>query len=293
MSAPLFQRVANSLARRVAPISSKLFGKSPFCPWFSCFSLLSPRVRLARPPIQIKQISHADDQVLLSFDNRLFWFPIDTVLNLDLWNEYLVAFWNSPSNFHYYFKSVSKLSKGDVVVDCGACEGFFIAHALEQGASKVYAIEPNPTMVRCLQKTFQREILENRVVIFPFVLGSSECDIYFNFDKNDPFSGKISQSGLVFRQTTLDIIFESVTFINIDFIKMDLEGNESHALLGGSRLIARFSPKLSIATYHASEDFYHSFNMIKGLGYKKIKSSGVTLRGDSQSFRPYLIHAAK
>lgn len=291
MTAAFIQRFASSFVRRIAPIISKLFGRSPSCPWSSCFSLLDPRVRWGRPPIQIKKISQTDDQVLLSFDNRLFWFPIDTIPSLDLWNEYLVAFWNSPSNFHYYFKSASKLNKGDVVVDCGACEGFFIANALEQGASKVYAIEPNPTMVRCLQKTFQHEILENRVVILPFVLGSSECDIHFNFDKKDPFSGKISQSGLVFRQTTLDILFDSVTFHNIDFIKMDLEGHEGHALLGGSRLIARFFPKLSIATYHAAEDFCRTFNIIKGFGYKKIASSGVTPRNDSQSFRPYLIHA--
>ena len=114
-------RVAKSLARRAWPIISKLAGDSPFCPWSSCFSLLYPGVRWSRPPLQITKINQDEDKVLLSFDNRHFWFPRGTILNQELWNEYLVVFWNSPSNFHYYSKSFSMLNQGDVVVDCGAC----------------------------------------------------------------------------------------------------------------------------------------------------------------------------
>ena len=92
-------------------------------------------------------------------------------------------------------------------------------------------------------------------MILPFVLGSSECDIHFNFDKKDPFSGKICQSGLVFRQTTLDILFDSVTFHNIDFIKMDVEGFELSALKGAAETIGKYKPKLAISLYHKPEDF--------------------------------------
>jgi len=185
------------------------------------------------------------------------------------------------------------LNQGDVVVDCGACEGFFVAKALEEGASKVFAIEPNPLMVRCLERTFEKEILSNRVVIVPFALGSTEKDIYFNFDARNPFSGKISNSGLAIKQITLDKLSVVLSLQKIDFIKMDLEGLETEALLGGLCLISKLFPKLSITTYHGVGDYYRAFKIIKGLGYKKIQPSGTTQRDDSQAYRPYLIHASR
>lgn len=231
--------------------------------------------------------------MLLSFDNRAFWFPIDTIPNLELWNEFLTVFWQSPSNFHFYLKYFSKMRKGDVVFDCGACEGFFVAKALDEGASKVFAIEPNPLMVRCLEKTFQQEILDQRVVILPFALGASKSNVLFDFDKKNPFSGKVAQSGHAITQTTLDDLAVYLALHKLDLIKMDLEGFEAQALSGGSQMIPRFSPKLSITTYHSADDYLRIFNIIKGYGYDKIKPSGVTLRDDSRAFRPYLIHASK
>jgi len=130
------QRFSSSLGRRIEPLISKMAGRSPFCPWFSCFTLLDLRVRWARPNMNIKRIMQTKDQVLFSFDDREFWFPMDTVPDLELWNEYLGVFWQAVSNFHYYFKSYSKLNHGDVVFDCGACEGFFVKKALEMGLPK-------------------------------------------------------------------------------------------------------------------------------------------------------------
>ena len=287
------QRFSNSLGRRIKPVISKMAGRSPLCPWFSCFSLLDPRVRWARPTMDIKRVSQTEDQVLMSFNKRLFWFPIHTVPNLELWNEYLGVFWDSPSNFHYYFRSCSDLDPGDVVVDCGACEGFFVAKALEMGASKVFAVEPNPLMVQCLEKTFQQEIAQKRVVILPCALGALKGDVFFDFDDQNPFSGKISQRGLLIQQTTLDDLAVDLAFHKVDFIKMDLEGFEAQALLGARQIILKFKPKLSITTYHCATDYHDTFNTIKGFGYTKIASSGIVQRGGSEAFRPYLIHAAR
>lgn len=287
------QRFLRSLIKRIEPVFSKISGRSPFCPWSSCFSLLNPQVRWSRPFINIKQVTRFEDLMLLSFDNRAFWFPIDTIPNSELWNEYLTVFWRSPSNFHYYLKSFSKINKGDIIFDCGACEGFFIAKALEEGASKVFAIEPNPLMVRCLEKTFQQEILDQRVVILPFVLGTSKKIVFFDFDKKDPFSGRVAHSGLAITQTTLDDLVVYLDLQKLDLVKMDLEGFEAQALQGGSQMISRFYPKLSITTYHSANDYHRIFCIIKDYGYTKIKPSGVTLRNSSRAFRPYLIHASK
>ena len=287
------RRIFNSLSRRIAPLVSKLTGNSPFCPWTACFSLLDPRIRWTRPVMQITQIAKDDNQILLSFAGNHFWFPADTIPTQELWNEYLAVFWDSPSNFHYYFHSFSSLKPGDVVIDCGACEGFFVAKALQGGAARVFAIEPNPIMVRCLEKTFEKEVLNKRVIIVPYALGSSEKIISFYCDPKNPFSGKVGEIGVSIKQVTLDNFCISTSLQKIDFIKMDLEGLESRALLGGIRIIRNSSPKLSITTYHGALDFYRVLGIIKRLGYRKIKSSGVCLRNGSEAYRPYIIHAAK
>lgn len=205
----------------------------------------------------------------MSFNSRLFWFPTDTVPNLELWNEYLGVFWKSPSKFYYYFKFFSNLERGDVVADCGACEGFFVTKALEMGAFKVIAIEPNPLMVRCLKKTFQQEITQIRVVFLPFALGASKGDRFFDFDNQNPFSGNISQKGLLIQQTTLDDFAVDLAFHKADFIKMDFEGFEAQALLGAHQMILNFKTKLSITTHHRATDYRNTLNIIRGFGYRK------------------------
>ena len=43
-----------------------------------------------------------------------------------------------------------KVQPGDICVDVGACVGMFTAHALDRGAKKVYAIEPNPKFLKAI-----------------------------------------------------------------------------------------------------------------------------------------------
>jgi hypothetical protein len=59
------------------------------------------------------------------------------------------------------------VKKDDIVLDCGAHVGVFTDTALQRGASKVVAIEPDPTNLECLCRNFQSEITSGRVIVAP------------------------------------------------------------------------------------------------------------------------------
>ena len=58
-----------------------------------------------------------------------------------------------------------------------------------------------------------------------------------------------------FRAARVDEIVDELSLDKVDLIKMDIEGAEVRALLGGLETIARFRPNLAISIYHTPEQF--------------------------------------
>ena len=50
--------------------------------------------------------------------------------------------------------------------------------------------------------------------------------------------------------TTVDKLVAELKLPRVDFIKMDIEGAEPKALAGARDTLAKFKPRLSIASYH-------------------------------------------
>jgi FkbM family methyltransferase len=209
-------------------------------------------------------------------------------ITAELWNEYLVVFWSHPINSHQYFRGGVTIDRGDIVLDSGACEGFFTRKALEAGASKVICVEPSATMVKCLEKTFATEILAGSVSIEPTAIGTFCGSAGFSSDDEDAFSGHFDglSSNLV-EVTTLGKIVANHG--RPSFIKMDLEGSEYQALSGGVDFLKEFHPKVGITTYHNPWDYAVVSALLKSVGYKMVKPYGVTLR-DNRTPRPVMVH---
>lgn len=286
----------SGLFGKIEPFGQKLTGKLPLCPWASVLSKLDPRTLSAYPPTMKISIVAEDDRFkkLRFNDVHEAWFPKETPLSAELWSEYLGVFWPHRANGHYYLTGGTDVVSGDICLDCGACEGFFVFQALAAGAAKVVCLEPSKEMAECLNRTFADEIKNGRVVVRNVAVGAMDGTASFSFDSLQPFGGKVESAttSITIPVTTIARLFQDLNLPGLNFIKMDIEGAEIQALEGAMSLLARHHPKLAITTYHRPFDYKVLHTLATAAGYRKIKPAGLVQWGDG-IYRPVMLHARK
>ena len=114
--------------------------------------------RLVAPPLRVlakryySKAGEDGDYILFKingYPNNFVWpkaFPEDSFLRV-------LAEGMNKSDWHYYEVPETNVEAGDVVVDCGAAEGFFTFKHLTE-AKHIYAVEPLPVFVEAMQKMF-------------------------------------------------------------------------------------------------------------------------------------------
>ena len=145
----------------------------------------------------------------------------------------------------------------DVVIDVGAHLGTFSRIALQRGARLVVAVEPDPVNAACFQRTFEEEIANGRVRLVQAAAWHSTGSLQFelgNASQTGHVAGAESRGTVTVRAVTLDLMIDEMKLDRVDFIKMDIEGAERHALAGARRLLAARKPRLAICIYHAPDD---------------------------------------
>ena len=143
-------------------------------------------------------------------------------------------------------------------MDCGAHVGVFTQSALDRGAAKVIAIEPEPVNLECLRRNLAREIAAGRVIVVPKGAWSSEKTItlFLGID-NSGMNTMIEGAGgdaMEVPVTTIDNLVRSLHLPRVDYIKMDIEGAEREALAGAIETLRQFRPRLMIDSYHRAGD---------------------------------------
>ena len=164
---------------------------------------------------------------------------------------------HGPTVYENDFVSVQE---GDVVLDVGGHLGVFTRHALDGGARKVIVFEPEPITAACFRKTFAEDIRAGRVVFLQ--KAAYEREGMFKFQGTDPdlphswyasAGARISAQGnIMVHAVTIDQAVRNLDAV--DFIKMDIEGAERHALQGAVETLSRFQPQLAICVYHREDD---------------------------------------
>ena len=145
----------------------------------------------------------------------------------------------------------------DVVIDVGAHLGTFTRIALQRGARQIVAIEPDPVNAACFNRTFADEIADQRVRLIEAAAWHSPGSLQFEVgeaSQTGHVTGSHTANSVAVRAVTLDRLVAELALGRVDFIKMDIEGAERHALAGARKLLSTYQPRLAICIYHAPDD---------------------------------------
>ncbi len=99
------------------------------------------------------------------------------------------------ANVYYLQKRGKSLSSANVL-DCGANAGTFALFALRQGAKRVIAFKPSPTMAACLRKNLAEGIKSGRAVVIQKGLWDQEAPLAFSTaTKGNPGAHHVVEGG--------------------------------------------------------------------------------------------------
>lgn len=156
------------------------------------------------------------------------------------------------------------VKEGDVVIDAGAFIGDHTIAYLEKVGNngKVYAFEPNREAYECLVHNCPR------AVAFNLGLGSGSEELRLVGDINAGAS-HVGDDGQVIKIVALD----SMPFMRVNFIKIDVEGMELKVLQGARKTIQAHRPIMWIEiNIHAlkRQDVVPAqiFEWLHGMGYE-------------------------
>jgi FkbM family methyltransferase len=160
-------------------------------------------------------------------------------------------------------KQKNKL-KNKTLLDLGAYSGdsalSFYYNFLPK---KIYAFEPEANNFKILEKNCNK--LNNNIII-PIKKAISNKKTRGNM-LNDATSSKIRNDKNLqeIEITTIDNFVLENKIENINLIKMDIEGEETNALLGAEKTILKYKPILAISIYHNPQDFFEIKPWLKKL----------------------------
>lgn len=149
------------------------------------------------------------------------------------------------------FRGILRLKNNESYLDLGAYRGDTIdeiLHYTNGQYERITALEPD-------RKTFAKLKAHtagmDRVTLFRMGIWSEDMDMSFSSSLGRGSS--LKEGGEDLAVTRIDTLY---SVRRVTYIKMDVEGAERQAILGGISTLRRDRPKLNIAAYHRSEDIF-------------------------------------
>ncbi len=160
------------------------------------------------------------------------------------------------------FTSVLHPSRQERFADLGAYNGDTIRELLSYTGGQfasITALEPDRRNFRKLSR-YTEEMLNGEVRLVQ--AGAWCCDTEKCFAAKAGRQSCITEKGIQVQMRALDSVLNGAV---CTMLKMDVEGAEYEALRGAENTIRRFRPKLNIAAYHRSGDFFELPIMVHSL----------------------------
>lgn len=164
----------------------------------------------------------------------------------------------------YMFDNVTLVSSGDTVLDCGCFLGetaIYFAR-LCGNLGKVYSFEPDFGYFKSANENIKRNGFDNIISVVNAAIIAQVGEASYS----PCYKGKAD--GRVPAMTIDDFCLKNC--INVDILKMDIEGDEFDALVGARDTILRDKPILMISAYHKPDDIFvlSEFINVLDCGYK-------------------------
>lgn len=243
-------------------VSMKVSGGAPECPWRRLFAMPVDAQRFVEIREAIaKQMSVIDTDPSLDIQRlktpyRPFWIRRG---GNDMDGQRLLAYLIGEQEWVGESDPGATVRKGDWVIDVGAHVGVFTDRALRLGAEKVFLVEPDPINVECLKRNFSQELASGRVVLIAEGAWSSKGSMDLNTGVANSGTGSMMYKEAGSRTVSvpvrpIDDMVAEYKAPRIDFIKMDIEGAERHALKGAAETLKRWRPRMALDSYHLPDD---------------------------------------
>lgn len=219
------------------------------------------------PPEVLKD--HTDSYVLLAFGPGVFQkadgenrcrsvrkylreirFREDQIVDLYLYSKPLLA--------EAYFDLPSlEWKSGSTFLDVGCYDGYssirYFQHYRERGNTEppqIYAFEANASFMQQIERNLSP--YRGQTDFHPVPFGSWDSTGTFRFHMGADGMFSPSDDGEI--EVSCTTIDDALGGDKADFIKMDIEGSEYHALVGAEKTIRKYWPQLAICVYHRPED---------------------------------------
>lgn len=172
-----------------------------------------------------------------------------------------------PQN-EQYFPNLLQLSRQEAFVDCGAFDGLTLRNVLERTGGELeayYALEPDPVNLQKLKEYTAglSEPLRKKILLSDCAAWRDEGRISL-YALNGPGSFAAEYGPVSVPAITIDRLLDGR---QATAIKMNIEGSELAALEGAKETVRSWHPKLMIAGYHKTWDFWEVPEYILAEGY--------------------------
>ena len=161
-----------------------------------------------------------------------------------------------PQQEIYFPDNLVSIEANEFFVDCGAFDGDSIREFLRRNTKfqgSILGIEPDPENISWLRNYFSTmpENIRDRVSAIQKAVGTKTGIVRFN--ATGSAASSVGTGTFEVESTPLDEILRGK---KPTYIKMDIEGAETDALLGGRNVIAENLPILAICVYHKQEHLW-------------------------------------